>query len=105
MQTASTMDRGETEEMARLPVDQLKIAAHVAALKAGLRGDGIDAFLAILEADKGMTAAEVIEIARQVVGGIRPSSKKAAFLKMRQERLRIASNRDKGNNATKSTMW
>ena len=58
-----------------------------------------------LEADKSMSAADVIEIARKFTLGHRAASKKAALLAMRQERVRLALAEAKAASAGRSKTW
>lgn len=100
--------RDSEDDMARAkahPRDSQKLAGIVERLR--LTITDAEAFKPVfenLEADKSLTAPDVVEIAYRLLGGIRPKSRKAALTAIAQERMRLAHAKSKGESA-KIRVW
>lgn len=95
------------DDMARArPLDAKKVTQLTNALRAA--GDDAavlkEAYRTICD-DDSLSAAEVIEIAHQYLGGVKPKSRKAALSAIGQERLRLAHAQAKAASAAKVRVW
>ncbi len=100
----------ETEDdMARAkprPADPAIIADYLRDLKRCVHDrSAFEAVRSRLEADKTLSAGEVINIASAFAHGLRAKSKKAALVAISQERMRLANAAAKAASAAKARTW
>lgn len=106
---AAPLDGHDAEDdMARgkaRPLDESRIDTAVRELRRVLPDPAAfkSAFEALV-ADKALGAADAIEIAYRLLGGIRPKSRKAALTAIAQERMRLSHAKSKGESA-KIRVW
>ena len=97
------------EDMARAssrPLDSAKIEALAQKLR--LTVNDAAAFKQVLlavESDASMNVQEIVAIAHQFVGGLKPKSRLAALTAISQERVRVAHAKSKAASAAKAKAW
>lgn len=96
----------EMAQAAAKPLDADKIKSWAGDLKRAVHDrPAFDAAFAKLGADKSVSAAEIVEIARLFAHGFKAKSKKDALLAIAQERMRLANGRAKAASAAKAKGW
>jgi hypothetical protein len=97
------------EDMARSKSRQLntdRIAMTVSQLKMSLHDAAVfQSWVEKIEADKTLSAAEIIEIAKLFVGGVRATSRTAALSSIVRRRIEMSHARAKSNLAAKTRLW
>jgi hypothetical protein len=110
MPSLSAVDTDEADEdMARSaarPIDTARAEALSRKLKLAIRDTEAFATLrASIEADKSLTAQDVMAIAHAFAGGAKPKSRKAALIAIGQERMRVLHSDAKAASAAKTRTW